>query len=298
MARIADKHGLTNGYRPTGLKRVVKRGRPRKYLFGAPSRKRRSYRRSTYTKSRVNASTPTTATIVFLLACWLILSVLVPAARCLIPIIVGTCTMLIIEGKCKKAWGLPNGRWSQPVSVGWIILTTFAMLIGFVIVILMQLANISVIPIIALTLLYVWLSVLILRRKYNKIKALNENQTGKSNAKCSANKEKCIRIDNVDIDVSSGERYGIIFDNFGIVMDEDDSDQLVLLFDVISKNGGAACCDLDIVCNLYANERKIATERETVFQDDFYGKDSMSIYFYKKNIAKTTTRIELYCKKL
>lgn len=36
MARIADKHGLTNRYREAGSKRLVKRGRPRKYLFGSP----------------------------------------------------------------------------------------------------------------------------------------------------------------------------------------------------------------------------------------------------------------------
>ena len=43
MSRIADKHGLTNKYRPMGSKRLVKRGRPRKYLFGysKPKSKRR-----------------------------------------------------------------------------------------------------------------------------------------------------------------------------------------------------------------------------------------------------------------
>ena len=45
MARIADKHGLTNRYRPIGEKRNVKRGRPRKYLFGAPKRKSRTRKR-------------------------------------------------------------------------------------------------------------------------------------------------------------------------------------------------------------------------------------------------------------
>ena len=51
MAKIADKHGLTNKYRPIGLgKRVVKRGRPRKYLFGSPSRKRKVDKNSTHQK--------------------------------------------------------------------------------------------------------------------------------------------------------------------------------------------------------------------------------------------------------
>ena len=49
MARIADKHGLTNKYRPIGMgKRVVRRGRPRKYLFGPPSRRRRRITKKEY----------------------------------------------------------------------------------------------------------------------------------------------------------------------------------------------------------------------------------------------------------
>jgi hypothetical protein len=51
MSRIADKHGLTNNYRPIGTgKRVVRKGRPRKYLFGAPKRKS-----SCKTKSTANS---------------------------------------------------------------------------------------------------------------------------------------------------------------------------------------------------------------------------------------------------
>lgn len=46
MARIADKHGLTNRYREGGSKRLVKRGRPRTTILGTTRRKstsRRSY---------------------------------------------------------------------------------------------------------------------------------------------------------------------------------------------------------------------------------------------------------------
>ena len=50
MARIADKYGLTNRYRSTG-KRVVKRGRPRKYLFGSPKRTSYSKRSSANTSA-------------------------------------------------------------------------------------------------------------------------------------------------------------------------------------------------------------------------------------------------------
>lgn len=62
MARIADKHGLTNRYREAGLgKRLVKRGRPRKYLFGAPSKRKRTHSRATpqYSYSEQNQQ-PTT----------------------------------------------------------------------------------------------------------------------------------------------------------------------------------------------------------------------------------------------
>ena len=47
MARIADKHGLTNKYREPGRKRVVKRGRPRKYLTGSKGRRYKSGREAT-----------------------------------------------------------------------------------------------------------------------------------------------------------------------------------------------------------------------------------------------------------
>ena len=47
MTRIADKHGLTNPYREFGHKRLVKRGRKRKYILGSPSKKRK---RASYKK--------------------------------------------------------------------------------------------------------------------------------------------------------------------------------------------------------------------------------------------------------
>jgi hypothetical protein len=111
--------------------------------------------------------------------------------------------------------------------------------------------------------------------------------------------EKHIRIDDIDIDVdaASADRFGIVLDNFGIEIDEDDDDQIELLFDIVSKNGRSIRCDMDIVCNLYAGSRKVTTERETVYKDSFDGRDSVSVYFIKKNIAKTATRIELFCQK-
>ena len=58
MARIADKHGLTNKYRPIGLgKRVVKRGRPRKYLFGPPSRRHKKITHKKITHPKITSET-------------------------------------------------------------------------------------------------------------------------------------------------------------------------------------------------------------------------------------------------
>ena len=115
----------------------------------------------------------------------------------------------------------------------------------------------------------------------------------------SLKQKKSIRIDNIgiDIDVTSTDRFGIVLDNFGIERDEDDDDQLELLFDIVNRNGRTIRCDIDIVCNLYAGCRKVTTERVTVYKDSFDGRDSVSIYFDKKNIAKTATRIELFCQK-
>lgn len=112
--------------------------------------------------------------------------------------------------------------------------------------------------------------------------------------------KKSVRIDNIDIeiDVQSLSRYNIVLDNFGIEMDEDeDEDRIELLFDVISKGGRGIPCSIDIVCNLYAGNRKIMTERETVYNESFRGRDSLCVYFDKKRVCKTATKIELFCQK-
>ena len=81
-------------------------------------------------------------------------------------------------------------------------------------------------------------------------------------------------------------------------MDEDeDEDRIELLFDVISKGGRGIPCTIDIVCNLYASNRKIMTEREAVYNESFRGRDSLCVYFDKKRICKTATKIELFCQK-
>ena len=79
--------------------------------------------------------------------------------------------------------------------------------------------------------------------------------------------------------------------------DEDDEDSIELLFDVISKTEHKLPCTIDIVCNLYIGSRKAITERESIYDDSFEGKDSLSILFFKKKICKTATKIELFCQK-
>ena len=63
------------------------------------------------------------------------------------------------------------------------------------------------------------------------------------------------------------------------------------------KGGRGIPCTVDIVCNLYAGSRKIMTEREAVYSENFRGRDSLCVYFDKKRICKTATRIELFCQK-
>ena len=112
--------------------------------------------------------------------------------------------------------------------------------------------------------------------------------------------QKHITIDNItiEIDTSSINQFGILLDNFGVEMDEeDDEDQIELLFDLHSKTGRAIPYDLDIVFNLYAGNRKIITERETVYKDSFHGRDSLCVYFDKKRVCKLATRIEIFCQK-
>lgn len=110
---------------------------------------------------------------------------------------------------------------------------------------------------------------------------------------------KRVRIDSIDIeiDLRSFHRFNIAPDNFGIEMDEDDESSMELLFDVIGKSGRKLPCTVDIVCNLYAGNRKVVTEKVAVYDDSFHTRDSLSVYFDKKNICKIATKIEIYCQK-
>jgi hypothetical protein len=191
MARIADKHGLTNKYRPVGSgKRVVKRGRPRKYLFGPPSKKRKSYKCTGYRRSttrynpntNVDVNTKELAFIgsIVVLIIFLIIFSAIRIFRCLIPLIIGGTLLFVVNNACRKAWGLPHSKNGTPVSWGWTILTAFAMIVGFILVLIIQVANTSASSLFVFIALYFMFSILILKRKRKKIEAKNCSDYAKS----------------------------------------------------------------------------------------------------------------------
>jgi hypothetical protein len=54
---------------------------------------------------------------------------------------------------------------------------------------------------------------------------------------------------------------------------------------------------MEVVCNLYAENRKLATESKSIYKDKFYGRDSLSVCFIKQGICDKATKIEVYCKR-
>lgn len=76
MSRIADKHGLTNKYREPGMKRVVKRGRPRKYLLNS-DRKRSSTRKKVANKPINQEINPRDAKLGFAVISFVIILIII-----------------------------------------------------------------------------------------------------------------------------------------------------------------------------------------------------------------------------
>lgn len=106
-------------------------------------------------------------------------------------------------------------------------------------------------------------------------------------------------IDSIDVEIDgdSVKRLGIVIDNFGAKIDEDDDNQIELLFDVRSRFGRFIPCDIEIVLNLYSGNRKLLTEKERIYRDSFSGRDSLCVYFEMKNLCKLATKIEMFCQK-
>ena len=168
MARIADKHGLTNKYRQVGTgKRVVRRGRPRKYLLGSP--KRYSRRKSSCSV----VSEPRNKSIVDLVAAFIVLSIILGVFCYFIPFFVPIVAFPVIIGVgdwfLKKKWNLPMGRWSRCASLGWVLLSSLEMVISFVCVIAMIVFEQPVIYLLVSIVLYILFSFIILRARFRKL---------------------------------------------------------------------------------------------------------------------------------
>lgn len=96
MARIADKHGLTNPYREKGHKRHVKRGRPKKLLFKCSKKSRR------ISQTEYNLRiTGLKVILYFLLALLIIvlfaLSIIEPSMRLILPVFIGIPLFLCVN---------------------------------------------------------------------------------------------------------------------------------------------------------------------------------------------------------
>ena len=162
MSRIADKHGLTNKYRQVGMgKRIVRRGRPRKYLFGAP---KQSKRNTNYYVSETDSKIVAIilACIAGIILCWF--------APIFIPIFVGAVLIGVGDIVLKKIWNLPSGKWSAPASWGWMLLTGLEMIISFFMVIFVLIDEAPIYVLVIDVIIYVLLSALILYKRHKKIK--------------------------------------------------------------------------------------------------------------------------------
>lgn len=99
----------------------------------------------------------------------------------------------------------------------------------------------------------------------------------------------------VHIDNKSFAHFGIAVTDISIDR-ESDTDEVELLFDVVSRNAPRRDIAIDIVCNIYGAGKKLATETDMIDFEKFRGRDSISILFDKKNISQIADRIEMYCK--
>lgn len=331
MARIADKHGLTNRYRPYGSKRVVRRVRPRKYLFGAPSRKRKSYKSSSkkysskYAKNNfdigINSNDPVVFIPVFVV--FLIMFVIIPLFRCFIPLMIGAILMCIVEGVCKKSWGLPTSRWGMPVSIGWTVLTVFAMFVGFFLALLVQIGEIPSIALIIMALVYAGLSILVLRRRYNKVKnTLSKNDFNQVGAKERSNSSNTLHLEElVDDDSDWEDNYSNDADakalcsklkkNLQVDMEfwnemrlefkcnlVTSYDSLQLNFE-IKNNSGVPWYDgnggIMIKANFYNEVGNLVHVDDTYVEDEVLSKNRFSDYFFfNRDDISDAVSIEIY----
>ena len=183
MARIADKHGLTNAYRQVGTgKRVVKRGRPKKYLLGKSSKRKANYRSSyssikniyTINEMDIDTNKQTTVIISIFFIILLIMFSLIPIFRCIIPIVMGAMLIFLGDKILKKFWKLSDDKWSKPASIGWTIFTCFTMIVMFFITLLVQIGEISSVALIVIICIYLLMSIVMLINKHKKLQKIDQ----------------------------------------------------------------------------------------------------------------------------
>lgn len=160
MARISDKHGLTNKYRPIGTgKRVVKRGRPRKHFGGSRSKSSRS--RASYT------ATPQETLAGAIIALILVGIVFLFILPFFTPLFIGIPLIYFVDEGLKKKWGLKRGKWSMPASTLWIVVSTIEMVFCMgVLAVCWADDTASYAPLFVSLAVYIGLSILILRGRY------------------------------------------------------------------------------------------------------------------------------------
>jgi ribosomal protein L7/L12 len=101
----------------------------------------------------------------------------------------------------------------------------------------------------------------------------------------------------INVHVGSASAVNLTLSSFGIDKDDDMPDELTLMFDVEAKNAHGIPEDVTIVCNAFAGDHKLATEHEYLYKNSFDWRDSLEVYFNKKNLMEKTTRIDIYCKR-
>lgn len=179
MARIADKHGLTNRYRQVGTgKRVVKRGRPRKHLLGSSPR-RKSHKsfylskppsNNDFISKTINLDKQNTVIVFLFFVILLVFFSVISIFRCIIPIVIGSALIFAGDKFLKKLWKLSDEKWKKPASLGWTFFTCLSMCVSFFIVILIQIEELHFVAIIITAIVYLSLSFLILFSKHQKFK--------------------------------------------------------------------------------------------------------------------------------
>ncbi len=175
MSRIADKHGLTNKYRPAGIgKRVVRRGRSRKYFFGRTRRKSNDL----YIDENIAKNTILVIGVLFIILSILVMlltselfSVLKVAFMLVYPFVLFPFLAIYGDKKMKIYWNLPNKRESMPASCGWFIATLLEIGVCFFLNLFVILDMLKWYAIIINFAIYILWSAWVLARKNKKIKS-------------------------------------------------------------------------------------------------------------------------------